>query len=427
MGILDLIKSRKDKKMAMAYAKMMKGYTPVFNSFGENVYASDIVQNAIRCISTEMSKLDPKHIRTDSSTGLQTVVNSEISRLLKFGPNPIMSTSDFLEKITYLREVEKNVYIYPTYREIPLSDGSYKRIYTGLYPLNPTTVEYLEDSTGRVFIRFYFADNTPYTFPYSSIIHWRKDFFSNDFTGGESLTNESLLKLLKVNDTITQGLDHGVKSSLTIKGILKINTMMDDDKQREERERFEAKMMDMQNGILPVDLKNEFTPINIDPKVIDKETMEFIDKRILAYFGVPLCILNGDFTEMQYQSFYEKTLEPMIISLGRAFYKLFTQRELEVGNEIIFYNQGLQFMNTANKIAAVDILSRIGTLTDNQILAIFGYPPFEGGDVRNKSLNYINRDIADQYQLSNNSKTANNNNNNSEGGEGGDEKEPKRT
>ena len=185
---------------------------------------------------------------------------------------------------------------------------------------------------------------------------------------------------------------------------------MDDDKQREERERFEAKMMDMQNGILPVDLKNEFTPINIDPKLIDKDTMEFIDKRILAHFGVPLAIFTGDFTEEQYQAFYEKTLEPMIISLGRAFYKLFTKRELEVGNEIIFYNQGLQFMNTANKIAAVDILSRIGTLTDNEILAVFGYPPFEGGNIRNKSLNYINREIADQYQLSNN--TSNNTNNN---------------
>lgn len=91
----------------------------------------------------------------------------------------------------------------------------------------------------------------------------------------------------------------------------------------------------------------------------------------------------------------------MIISLGRVFSKtLFTKRELEVGNEIIFYNQGLQFMNTANKINATDILTRLGTLTDNEVLAIFGYPPFEGGNTRKMSLNYINREIADTYQLS---------------------------
>ncbi len=269
--------------------------------------------------------------------------------------------------------------------------------------MNPVEVNYLEDSTGKLFIRFYFTDGEPYTFPYSDIIHWRKDFTANDFVGGDAngkRNNKALLKLLQVNDVIIQGLDKGVKAGLTIKGILKINTMMDDDEQKKERERFELKMTDMKNGILPVDLKSEFTPITIDPKLIDKDTIEFIDKRVLANYGVSIKIFNGDFTEEEYQAFYEKKLEPMIISLGRCFSKLFTQRELEVGNEIIFYNQGLMFMNTKNKIAAIDILSRIGTLTDNQILAVFGYPPFAGGNVRNKSLNYINRDIADVYQLS---------------------------
>lgn len=386
-----------------SYAKMMNGCIPVFNSFGEDIYASDVVQNAIRCITTEMSKLNPRHIRTDNITGLETVVNSDIGRLLKFGPNPLMTTSDFLEKITYLREINKNVYIYPTFRKIPLGNGSYKREYTGLWPLNPQEVDYLEDEKGRLFIRFYFTDGEPYTFPYEDIIHWRKDFTANDFVGGDGNgrpNNDALLKLLKVQDVIIQGLDKGVKAGLTIRGVLKINTMMDDEEQKKEREKFESKMMDMQAGILPIDLKSDYTPITIDPKLIDKDTIEFIDKRVLANYGVSIKIFNGDFTEEEYQAFYEKTLEPMIISLGRAFSKLFTQRELEVGNEIIFYNQGLMFMNTKNKIAAVDILSRIGTLTDNQILAVFGYPPFEGGNIRNKSLNYINREIADVYQLS---------------------------
>lgn len=386
-----------------SYAKMMNGCIPVFNSFGEDIYASDVVQNAIRCITTEMSKLNPQHIRTDNTTGLQSTVNSDIGRLLKFGPNPLMTTSDFLEKITYLREINKNAYIYPTFNKIPLGSGSYKREYTGLWPLNPREVDYLEDEKGRLFIRFYFADGEPYTFPYEDIIHWRKDFTSNDFVGGDGNgrpNNNALLKLLKVQDVIIQGLDKGVKAGLTIRGVLKINTMMDDEEQKREREKFESKIMDMQAGILPIDLKSDYTPISIDPKLIDKDTIEFIDKRVLANYGVSIKIFNGDFTEEEYQAFYEKTLEPMIISLGRSFSKLFTQRELEVGNEIIFYNQGLMFMNTKNKIAAVDILSRIGTLTDNQILAVFGYPPFEGGNIRNKSLNYINRDIADVYQLS---------------------------
>lgn len=170
-------------------------------------------------------------------------------------------------------------------------------------------------------------------------------------------------------------------------------------KKRKEK-KFEVKMKNAENGILPIDNKSDYIPLKIDPKFIDKDTMEFIDNRILANYGVSRPIFNGDFTEEQYQAYYEKKLEPMVISLGRAFTKtLFTQRQLEIGHEIIYYQQGLMYMNTTNKINAVDILTRIGTLTDNQVLNAFGYPPFEGGNVRKQSLNYINRDIADQYQL----------------------------
>lgn len=356
----------------MKYAKMMNGYTPIFNQFGNNVYASDIVQNAISIICNDMSKLCPKHIRINPDDGMQTIVNDELNRLLKFGPNPLMTTSDFIYKIVFQYEYNKNAWIYPTYNKIPLGDGKYKRYYTGLWPLNPTLVEFLEDTSGNLFVKFYFADGEPYILPYNDVIHWRKDYSLNDFMGGDEdgkPNNKGLLKLLSANDTILQGIEKGVKSSFSIRGIVKINTMLDDEKQEEERNKFEEKLKNNENGIL-------------------------------ANYGVSRPIFNGDFTEEQYQAYYEKKLEPMVISLGRAFTKtLFTERQLEIGHEIIYYQQELMYMNTTNKINAVDILTRIGTLTENQVLAAFGYPPFEGGNVRKQSLNYINRDIADQYQL----------------------------
>jgi len=95
-------------------------------------------------------------------------------------------------------------------------------------------------------------------------------------------------------------------------------------------------------------------------------------------------------------------LEPDVIGLGQAFSKaLFTIEELEAGNEVIFYGQKLLFTNTKNKIAVADILGNRGALTDNQLLELFGYPPFDGGNARHMSLNFINREIADQYQMNN--------------------------
>ena len=403
IGIFNFIGKAKAKIDNIRYAKMMNGYSPVFNNFGNNVYASDIVQNAISIVCNDMSKLSPKHIIINPNDDMQSIVNDELNRLLKFGPNPLMTTSDFISKIVFQYEYNKNAFIYPTYNKIPLGDNKHKRYYTGLWPLNPTLVEFLEDSTGKLFVRFYFADGEPYILPYEDVIHWRKDYSLNDFMGGDELgkaNNKSLLKLLNANDTIIQGLENGVKASFSVRGILKMNTMLDDEKQEAERMKFESKMRNSESGILPIDNKGDYIPLKIDPKFIDKDTLEFIDNRILANYGVSRPIFNGDFTEEQYQAYYEKKLEPMIISLGRVFTKtLFTPRQLEIGHEIIYYQQGLMYMNTTNKINAVDMLTRIGSLTDNQVLAAFGYPPFDGGNIRKQSLNYINRDIADQYQL----------------------------
>jgi len=404
MGLFDYFGKLKNNRQIMKYAKMLNGFTPVFSNFGDNIYASDIVQAAIRCIANEMSKLNPQHIRIDPN-GMRSIVNGNINRLLKFGPNELMTTTDFLEKITYLRETTKNAFIYPTYKEIPIRNGMVKREYTGFYPLNPIQVDFLEDVTGKIYIKMYFKNSQHYTMPYNDIIHWRKDYGANEFLGGDengNANNTALLKLLKTDDVTVQGIDKGIKAGLSVKGIIKVNTMLDDEKQEEERRKFEKKLNNSESGILPIDLKNDFIPININPTSIDSSTLNFIQQRILNNYGISLPIFNGDFTEEQYQAFYEKTLEPMVISLGRVFSKsLFTNRELEVGNEIIFYAQGLTFTNMKNKISAVDVLSSRGVLTDNQILDIFGYPPFDGGDVRHMSLNYINREIADQYQLNN--------------------------
>lgn len=400
MGIFDIFKT-KEEKTRMKYVAMMNGNVPVFSSFGDNIYASDIVQGCIRCIATAVGKLQPKHIRIESD-GMQIPVNSSINRLLKFKPNEYMTTTDFLEKITYLREINKNVFIYPTYVEV-LSGTTITKKYTGLYPLNPVTTEFVEDSSGKMFVRFTFLNGYETILPYNELIHWRKDFTENDLMGGDSqgrADNKSLLTLLKSDYTAIQSIDKAVKSSFGVKGIIKMNSFIDEDKQKLELKSFEEKITSSGSGIVPMDMKSDFIPVSINPKAVDAETMTFITERILNNYGVPLAIFNGDFTEEQYQSFYEKTLEGIIVSLGRCFSKtLFSDRELEVGNEIIFYNQGLNYTSMANKIQAVDILSSRGTMTDNQILAVFGYPPFKGGNVRKQSLNYINRELADTYQM----------------------------
>lgn len=403
MALLDYFKGFTAKgREQMQLAKLLND-TPIFSQFGDNIYASDVVQNCIDVIATEISKLQPQHILTNNK-GEQSKQKSSINRLFKIAPNPLMTTRDFLEKTIWLLFLNYNAFIYPMYEVYP--DGDiYRKRYTGFYPLNPSQVVFEQDPSGRLFVHFYFKQGQNYQIPYDSIIHLRKKFSANDIMGGGyngQPDNAPLLNVLDTNNIIMQGIGKAIKTSLAIRGILKISTMLDDEKQLAERKRFEKAMATGETGILPMDLKGEYTPLTVDPKTIDKDTMEFLDSKVLRWYGVSLPILSGDFTDEQYQAFYEKTLEPLIISLGQAFSKvLFSDRELDVGNEIVFYQKNMMYLSTNAKLNMLKTAGEQGLLTDDQKLALIGYPPIGGeeGARRTQSLNYVDVKLVNDYQM----------------------------
>ena len=403
MALLDIFKNTSSKtKQNMSLASLLND-TPIFSQFGDNIYSSDVVQNCIDVIATECSKMMPQHIRVDSK-GVQTKPASSINRLFKVAPNGLMTTSDFIEKVVWLLYLNYNAFIYPTFTIYTDSQGAKRKNYTGFYPLNPSQVVFEQDPNGKIYAHFYFKRGQDFTIAYESVIHLRKKFSVNDVMGGGyngQPDNDALLSLLDTNNTIIQGIGKAVKTSLSIRGILKVNTVLNDADQTKERERFEASMAAGETGILPLDLKGEYIPITSDPKLVDKDTMELLENKVLRWFGVSLPILSGDFNDEQYQAFYEKTLEPLAVSIGQAFSKaLFSPREQDVGNSVVFYQKNMMYLSTKSKLDIIKMAGEQGLLTDDQKLAILGYPPIggEAGARRTQSLNYVDTDLVNDYQ-----------------------------
>lgn len=383
----------KTKKREYTYTQMLNGSTAIFSQFGTNIYASDVVQQCIYCIVSEMKKLKPQHVRKEGQDVVP--ISGNIQRILE-NPNPLMTTSDFLEKIIWLLFLNYNAFIYPEY------DNAGRLV--GLWPLNPSEVDFLQAPNNELYIQLRFLNGYTSTIPYARMIHIKYRYSVNEFMGGNEQgqpDNEALLKTLTLNDTLLQGVSKALKSSFSINGVVKYNTLLDGQKTEAAIKELEQHLKNNESGFLPLDLKGEFIPFQKQVQLVDEATLQFIDSKILRQFGVPLSILTGDYTTAQLAAFYQKTLEPLIISLGQAFTRtLFSQTELGHGNAIRFYPEELIFMDTNQKLEMVRLLGDSGALYENEKRVAFGLVPLsELSGVRQKSLNYVDVSIANQYQL----------------------------
>lgn len=380
----------------------MNGWLPVYTQFGTDIYASDVVQQALKCIVDEMKKLNPTHIRLNDNDPVP--VKSTVQDVLS-NPNPLMTTQEFIEKITWLLLMNYNAFVIPTYYTWKDDKtGAEKRYYESLYPINPTQVDFIEDASNRLFVKFWFWNGETTTIPYDDVIHIKYNYSINEYMGGNDLgqpDHQALLSTLELNQQLLNGIAKAMNASYAVNGIVKYNTMLDDGKTELALQELERKLQNSQSGFLPLDLKAEFTPFDRKATVVDDDTLKFIDEKILRNWGVPLAILTGDYTKEQYESFYQKTLEPLIGALSQAFTKkLFTTRERAFNNRVEFYPKDLIFMTTTQKIELVNLLSPTGAMFENEKRTVFGLMPLpELEGKRYMSLNWIDAENADQYQV----------------------------
>ena len=372
---------------------MLSGRQPIFRQFGGDVYSYDVVQQAIECIASEMSKLTPIHIRKEGADSVP--VSGQVQRVLT-QPNPAMTSSDFLEKITYQLFLTYNCFIIPEFNA--------KGELQALWPVQPKKVEFQADNAGSLYIKLEFSNGYETTLNYSDVIHIRHKFAVNEFMGGNKNGNpdlDILMQSVELNHNLLQGVSEAVKSSFAVNAVVKYNTILDKDKMEANLKELQERLNNNESGFLGMDLKGEFIPIKKDIQLGDDKTLEFIDSKILRHFGVSLPILTGDYNKEQYEAFYQKTLEPLVIKYSQAFTKcIFTDKELGFGNKITFLTRELIFLKTEQKLEMIRLLGDPGSLYENEKRIAFGLMPLpELQGVRMQSLNYVNVEYAKDYQL----------------------------
>lgn len=101
-------RGNKEKKIL---TEILSDSRAVFSSFGNDIYFSDFVNNAIDRIASEVSKIDVVSVIEKENSIVRQ--NDNLTKIFKYQPNPLQTTKDFLSACEWLRRKNANCFIYP--------------------------------------------------------------------------------------------------------------------------------------------------------------------------------------------------------------------------------------------------------------------------------------------------------------------------
>lgn len=390
INVFQKIFKGKPQTITAERAELMNGQGAIFTAWNGDAYANDIYRGAVDAIARNAAKLKGSHaIKYQDHTKVDG--DCKINRLLQVQPNPYMSAYDMLYKLVTHYFLYNNAFAY-------LQKDERGQI-TGIYPIKALNIDFLSDSIGNLHCHFLFSNGKEVTLPYVDIIHLRRNFNDNELLGDP---NTALLPALELAHTQNEGITNAIKSSANIRGILKFTQIMAPEKLKEEKDNFIKDYLQIANsgGIVATDQKTEYIPITVNPAAIDEKQIQAIKTKIYDYLGVSEKIVNSSYTEDEWAAFYESTIEPIAVQMSLEFTrKLFNDREQAFGNSIIFESGRLQFSSNATKVNLIAQLVPFGLLTINQALEILNLPGVEDGDKRLQTLNVVDAQNANKYQL----------------------------
>ncbi|MFH4877363.1 phage portal protein [Staphylococcus cohnii] len=368
--------------------EMLSGGFQSLSSFTGQAYDNDIYRSAVDAIARHVAKLSGKHVVDNTS---EQNNYSKLNRILQQRPNPYMSGYDFLYKIATQYYLYNNAFI--------LVQKDNRGNLSGLYPLTPNSVEFVVDGAGEVYIKCLFKEGKIVHFHISEVAILRRHFNSNELLGDD---NSAIMSALELAHNQNEGMSSAIKNSASIRGILKYNQILSTSKLNEAKEEFMNNYFTMANngGVIPIDQSMDYQPLNVSDVQIDTSQIETVKRKIYDYLGINEDIVNGNYNEDQWQSFFESIVEPFAIQISSELTeKIFTEREKAFANRIIFESSKLQYASNKSKTNVIRELLPLGVLTINQALDLLNLPNVEDGDERIQSLNYIEKTLAKNYQM----------------------------
>lgn len=360
MGLFEAIFGRKrEDQQSIAY-QTLTAYQPSFRTWGGQIYESELVRAAIDAHGRHAAKL---------KYTMEGTARSKLYTSTKAAPNPWMTWSQFMERCSNIYQVQNNLFI------VPLKDEMGE--VSGYFPVLPSECEVI-DVGGKPWLKFTFIRGQKKSLPLEQIGLVTKHQLKDDFFGEKNTALNGTMELINM---VNQGIAEGVKNSATFRFMAQLNSKAFDEDIKKERERFNKTNLNSGNGGLLL-FGNQFSnmqQIKQEGYKVDAEQSKLIKENIMDYFGVSEALLQNRADGDALDAFFNGAIEPFSIKMSDALTKMvFSQREINGGNRILFTANRLQYMSVSSKISMAQQLGDRGILTIDEIRELFNYEPLEG-------------------------------------------------
>lgn len=379
--------------------KILDGDKAVFTNYKGDFHNDPDVRACVDAIARNGAKMHPKHIRNylKNEKYVMEDVKGNLYRLLSKQPNEIQNAFKFYYQVITQLELYNNAIVYIRKNQDLKVEG--------LYPIEFNEARFYEYNK-QLWIKFKFGRSKERFVPYNDCIHLTR-FVSKDGMFGGS--NIPLTKVLSIKHILDEGMINAIKTTQSIKGVLKsTKAMLKPEDVKKMRDEFIKDFVKNSNetGIGGLDATTDFTPVKIEPTTASDSQIKTFDDKVLNYFGINENIIQSKYNEDEWNAFYESILEPIGLQMSLEFSnKLFTPTEKGFGNEIIFESNRLQYASNKTKIELLRYGNNI--MTVNEMREIFNLSPIEGGEVILQDLNHIDSSIANEYQMGGDSNEGN--------------------
>lgn len=357
--------------------KLLDNNKAVFTVYNGDFASDPDILSCVDAIARNGAKMHPTHIRNfrdrDGNIKLENL-KGRTYKLLAKQPNEFQNAYQFYYQIIATLELYNDAFVY-------VKKDKNLRV-EALYPLFFNEGKLYESKVGnesKLFIKFEFGkSNTKYV-PYDECIHLTRFISKNGLFGGST---KPIVKTLSMKHILDEGIVNAIKTTSSIKGLLKsTKALLKPSDVKEMRDEFVKSFIvdGDKSGIGGLDATTEFIPVKIEPATASDEQIKEIDNKVLSYFGLNQNIIQSKYSEDEWNAFYESVLEPIGLQMSLEFTnKLFTPTEKDFGNEIMFESNRLQYASNNTKINLIRYASNI--LTINEQREVFNLAPIDNGD-----------------------------------------------